>query len=57
MADLVRQNAEQAQNHQRKYYDEGAKNRKLECGDKVLVLLSMQSNKLKLEWDGPFQVT
>ena len=57
MADLVQQNAEQAQNRQRKYYDRGAKNRKLECGDKVLVLLPKQSNMLKLEWVGPFQVT
>ena len=57
MADLVQQNAEQAQNRQRKYYDRGAKNRKLECRDKVLVLLPKQSNRLKLEWVGPFEVT
>ena len=57
MADLVQQNTEQAQSRQRKYYDQGAKNCKLESGDKVLVILPMQSNRLKLEWVGPFQVT
>lgn len=57
MTDLVQRSAEQAQSRQRKYYDRGAKNRKLESGDKVLVLLPMQSNKLKLECVGPYQVT
>ena len=57
MAELVQHNVERAQSNQRKYYDQGAKHCKLSTGDQMLVLLPMQSNKLKLEWVGPFRVT
>ena len=35
---------------------EGQRSRVFEVGDKVLVLLSMQHNRLKLEWIGPHTV-
>ena len=35
---------------------EGQRKRGFEIGDKVLVLLPMQHNRLKLEWVGPYTV-
>ena len=40
----------------KKYYDRGAKPRSLKEGDKVLVLLPTDNNKLLLHWKGPYPV-
>ena len=39
-----------------KYYNRGARYRKLEIGDKVLLMIPVKTDKLKLRWDGPFIV-
>ena len=57
MAKLAQDNLKQAQGRQKRYYDSGARLRSVEQGDEVLVLLPMQTNKLKLEWRGPYKVT
>lgn len=38
------------------YYDRKAKKRKLNVGDKVLILLPTIQNKLLVKWQGPFKV-
>ena len=57
MTEVVRDQAERAQQRQKKAYDHGAKQRKLNVGDEVLVLLPKPQNRLKLEWVGPYKVT
>ncbi len=57
MAKLAQDNLKQAQGRQKRYYDSGARLRSVEQGGEVLVLLPMQTNKLKLEWRGPYKVT
>ena len=56
MGEIVREHAAKAQRKQKSYYDRGTKARTLEVGDQVLVLLPMQVNKLKLAWNGPYQI-
>ncbi|GFR77495.1 zinc finger protein [Elysia marginata] len=41
---------------QKHYYDRTAKGRKFSVGEKVLVLLPTDSNKLLMQWKGPFEV-
>ncbi|GFS14443.1 zinc finger protein [Elysia marginata] len=47
---------EKAQGRQKHYYDRTAKCRKFSVGEKVLVLLLTDSNKLLMQWKGPFEV-
>ena len=41
----------------RKYYDKGSKESKLKVGDKALILLPTDNNKLLMHWKGPYVVT
>ena len=41
---------------QNAYYDRRARSRKFDVGDKVLLLLPTDSNKLLLQWKGPYEV-
>ena len=41
----------------KKYYDRKCKSRSLKVGDKALILLPTDNNKLLLQWKGPFVVT
>ena len=41
---------------QKAYYDRRARSRKFHVGDKVLLLLPTDSNKLLLQWKGPYVV-
>ena len=41
---------------QKAYYDRRARSRKFDVGDKVLLLLPTVSNKLLLQWKGPYEV-
>ena len=40
---------------QKAYYDRRARWRKFDVGDKVLLLLPTDSNKLLLQWKGPYE--
>ena len=40
----------------KKHYDKKAKPRRLEVGDQVLILLPTESNKLLMQWRGPYFV-
>ena len=44
------------QGKQNAYYDRRAKPRSFKVGDKVLLLLPTDSNKLLLQWRGPFEI-
>ena len=52
----ARQNLAAAQGAMTARYDLRAKERKLEAGDEVLLLLPEKHNKLQLAWRGPFTV-
>ena len=56
LAGLVQENMAQAQARQKQYYDRGTKDRILREGDQVLALLPAATNKLMLEWVGPYKV-
>ena len=41
---------------QKKHFDVKARNREFQAGDKVLLLLPTDNNKLLTQWKGPFEV-
>jgi len=53
---VVRENLKKAQDRQKHYYDRRAKDRKLEIGDEVVILIPQSRNKLLMEWSGPYHV-
>ena len=52
---LAHENLKKVQIKQKAYYDRRARSRKFDVGDKVLLLLPTDSNKL-LQWKGPYEV-
>ncbi|GFO16833.1 Zinc finger protein [Plakobranchus ocellatus] len=56
ISDCMKEELEKAQGRQKHYYDRTAKCRKFSVGDKVLVLLPTNSNKLLMQWKGPFEI-
>ena len=54
LQEIVRENLEDAQTTQKKWYDQHSRTRQF---DKVLVLLPTSSNKLLASWSGPYSVT
>ena len=42
---------------QKRWFDKKARNRSFKVGDQVLLLLPSDSNKLLMQWKGPFEVT
>ena len=54
---LARVNEREAKSKQKVYYDRKARERKLEVGQKVLVLLPSNTSKLLAQWKGPFEIT
>ena len=57
MTDLVQEKAVEVQKKQKRCYDKGSKERELKVDDEVLVLLPEATNKLKLEWVGPYRIS
>ena len=53
---MVQIELQKSQIRQKKYYDRNTKVRTFEKGDEVLVLLPTNSNKLLLQWKGPFEM-
>ncbi|GFN97913.1 multiple epidermal growth factor-like domains protein 6 [Plakobranchus ocellatus] len=53
---IAREELEKAQGRQKHYYDRTAKRRKFSVGEKVLVLPPTDSNKLLMQWKGPFEI-
>ena len=56
MAELARTNLGQAQTHQKSWYDKAARQRSLQPGQKVLLLLPTSENKLLARWQRPYEV-
>ena len=54
---LAQKELEKNQERYKKNYDRKAKSRSFIEGDKVLVMLPTNNNKLLMQWKGPFQVT
>ena len=54
---LAHTELQKAQNKGKHYYDRKTKVRKFVPGDKVLVLLPTDHNKLLMQWKGPFEVS
>ena len=53
---LAQENLQKARKQQKLYYDKKSRNRKFEIGNKVLLLLPTDRNKLLLHWKGPFEI-
>ena len=56
MSELARENLAKAQQRQKRWYDENARERQFEPGDQVLVLLPTETSKLLARWHGPYPV-
>ena len=54
--ELAVKNLQKVQGKQKVYDDRRAKPRSFKVGDKVLLLLPTDSNKLLLQWRGPFEI-
>ena len=54
--ELAHQQLMKAQTKQCKYFNRKTKSRSFITGDKVLVLLPTDSNKLLMQWQGPFEI-
>ena len=54
--ELAMNNLQKVQGKQKTYYDRQAKPRSFKVGDKVLLLLPTDSNKLLLPWRGRFEI-
>ena len=54
---LAHTELQKAQNKGKHCYDRKSKVRKFAPGDKVLVLLPTDHNKLLMQWKGPFEVS
>ena len=53
---LARESLYETQGRQKHHYDEKARNQQFKVGQKVLVLLPTDSNKLVLQWKGPYEI-
>jgi hypothetical protein len=53
---IARDSLRESQQKYKHHYDKGTRRRSLAVGDKVLVLLPTDNNKLLLQWKGPFEV-
>ena len=53
---LAQDNVRKLDIKQNAFYDKRARSRKFDVGDKVLLLLSSESNKVLLQWNGPYEV-
>ena len=53
---IARDNLKTAQVKHKRYHDRKTQNRQFQEGDKVLVLLPTDSNKLLMQWKGPFTI-
>ena len=54
---IAHEELQKAQQKGKHYYDRKTKVRKFQPGDKVLVLLPTDHNKLLMQWKGPYEVS
>ena len=53
---IAQEELRRSQAKNKRLYDRGAKRNAFQVGDKVLILLPTDNNKLLLQWRGPFVV-
>ena len=53
---IAHEEVEKAQKRQKTYFDRKTVSRQFSMGDKVLVLFPTSSNKLLMQWKGPFVI-
>ena len=53
---VAKKSLEEAQGVYKNYYDRKGRNRRFDVGQKVLVLLPTEHNKLILQWKGPYEI-
>ena len=53
---MAQQELSKVQNRNETYYNRHARNRHLNVGDSVLLMLPTEHNKLTLAWRGPYKV-
>ena len=56
MTELVSENLQRAQQAQKRWYDQNARDREFQPADQVLVLLPTSTHKLLVQWQGPYPV-
>ena len=56
MTELVQKNLSKAQQQQKRWYDSNARSHEFNPGDQVLVLLPSSTNKLWVQWQGPYEI-
>ncbi len=56
MRALAQTHLAEAQRHQKTWYDQLARERGFDVGEKLLVMLPSQENKLLAKWQGPFEI-
>ncbi|XP_075779924.1 uncharacterized protein LOC142827821 [Pelodiscus sinensis] len=56
LGEFAKENLEQAQAKQARYYNQGAQLRVFDPGQRVLVLLPTPGSKLLAKWQGPFEI-
>ena len=54
--EIARQGLEKAHSRSKHYYDKRTRPRKLRVGERVLILLPTDGNKLLMQWKGPYTV-
>lgn len=54
--EMARENLRGAASEQRRYYNQKARIRNMEVGERVLVLLPTKTNKLLMQWKGPYHI-
>ena len=54
--ETARESLHQAQGQYKHHYDKKSKRREFKAGDKVTVLLPTDTNRLLLQWKGPYEV-
>ena len=56
MSELARENLVKAQQQQKQWYDQNARDQEFQVGECVLVLLPTSTKKLLVQWQGPYPV-
>lgn len=54
---MAHENLDKAREKYKKFYDRKAVDRQLKPGERALILLPSDRNKLTMQWKGPFPVT
>ena len=57
MTELAQLNKQEAQVYQKAWYDQSARDRVYQVGDKVLVLMPTSTHKLQAQWQGPYTIS